>query len=322
MVDVERGALPGSFEGSVFDRGTTELHLGILRALGNGADGADGADGANGADGADGERISSALERLAATLGARLDELARRAERGGDAALQALSLAKRVAFEVVYPLARAADLSGAARDAVGQLLGRACLFERVPHPRYHITQDWFSHNIPSWQEVLAPLRGEPGVRCLEIGSFEGLSACWLLDNILTHETSRIVCVDPFESPGQLQAERHFDHNVRQTGAGHKVTKLKGTSHQALPLLSGALFDLAYIDGSHHPADALKDALSVWPLLRRGGLAIFDDYAIGGSYPAEIAASIDPRPGIDAFLGFARGEHEIVAQGYQLVVRKT
>lgn len=300
----DRGELQGSVETSVFDRGAMDLYIGILQGV------------------ADGKDVTAAVERLAATLEARLDSVARRAERDGAAALPALSLAKRVVFEVVYHLAKGSDLGGRARDAAGRLLGRSCLFELLPDPRYRITQDWFSHNVASWESVLAPLRGKPDVRCLEIGSFEGLSACWLLENVLTHETSRLVCIDPFDGPGQLQAERHFDHNVRQTGAGHKVTKLRGYSRQALPLLAGSTFDIAYVDGSHHPVDALQDALSVWPLLRRGGLAILDDYAIGASYPKEIAAAVDPKPGIDAFLGFVRGEHEIVLQGYQLIVRKT
>ncbi|XXX74543.1 class I SAM-dependent methyltransferase [Sorangium sp. So ce134] len=297
----DRGELQGSLETSVFDRGSMDLYTGILQDV------------------ADGKDVTAAVERLVATLEARLDSLARRADQDGAAAL---SLTKRVVFEVVYHLARASDLGGRARDAVGRLLGRSIVFEPLPHARYRITQDWFSHNVPSWESALAPLRGAPDVRCLEIGSFEGLSACWLLENVLTHETSRIVCIDPFDGPGQLQAERHFDHNVRQTGAGHKVTKLKGYSRQALPLLAGSTFDIAYVDGSHHPVDTLQDALSVWPLLRRGGLAIFDDYAIGAHYPKELAAAIDPKPGIDAFLGFIQGGHEIVLQGYQLIVRKT
>lgn len=303
MDNGERGELRASDGPTVFDRATVDLYIGILR------------------DAAGGKDVTGAAQRLAAAFEAQLDRLAARAEREGGAGIAALSLAKRVVFEVLYHLVKTIDVGDAARDAVGRLLGRSSLFAPIPHARYRITQDWFSHNIPSWEAVVAPLRGKPDVRCLEIGSFEGLSACWLLENVLTHETSRIVCVDPFDGPGQMQAERHFDHNVRQTGAGHKVTKLKGCSRQALPLLAGSLFDVVYVDGSHHPVDTLQDALSIWPLLRRGGVAIFDDYSIGGSYPKELAGSIDPKPGVDAFLRFVQGEHEIVSQGYQMIVRK-
>ena len=39
---------------------------------------------------------------------------------------------------------------------------------------YKFTQDWFSHNIPVWEQLKGLLSGEPGERgFLEIGSFEG-----------------------------------------------------------------------------------------------------------------------------------------------------
>lgn len=266
-----------------------------------------------------GRAVGPLLERLAALLTSELDRLEHEASRSNDG-LPALAIAKRVSYELLHHLVRVTEL-GAARSALASLLGRTSVYELLPHPRLRITQDWFSSNVPHWQAALAELSGQPAVRCLEIGSFEGMSACWLLENVLTHQTSRITCIDPFDAPGQLQAERHFDYNVLQTGAAHKVTKLKGYSGQVLPLLSSSRFDLVYVDGSHQPAHALADALLIWPLLCRGGIAIFDDYAIGGSYPKEIALAIDPKPGIDAFLGFVRGEYAVVSQGYQLIVRK-
>src|SRR5262245_25169347 len=88
-------------------------------------------------------------------------------------------------------------------------------------PDYHYTFDWFSHNIPVWEQHLAHLAGRSDLRCLEIGSFEGRSAVWLLTHILTHETSRLECIECFEGvwewEGQLvdmaEVERRFDHNM-------------------------------------------------------------------------------------------------------------
>jgi hypothetical protein len=231
-----------------------------------------------------------------------------------------LALAKRVTFEVLHPLVRTGDL-GPAAATVARVLARASVYEAIPHPRYRFTQDWFTANVPTWERVLAPIAGKPELQALEIGSFEGQSACWLLDHVLTHPTSRLVCVDPFDGAGQPHAEHYFDDNVRRSGSAYKVLKLKGLSRQAVPLLAGHALDLAYVDGSHDPADALADGLLVWPLLRRGALVIFDDYGIGASYPDAIAAGVDPRPGIDAFLGFMAGRYEVVERGYQLIVRK-
>jgi hypothetical protein len=58
-------------------------------------------------------------------------------------------------------------------------------------------QDWFSTNIPVWENVLKKFKGKPGLSFLEIGCFEGRSTLWLLTNILTHPTSKITVMDTF-----------------------------------------------------------------------------------------------------------------------------
>jgi predicted O-methyltransferase YrrM len=287
---------------SFFDRASVELYVGIVSDLRRGQD------------------VSRATSGLAARLGELLDATEDRA-RNDAAQLSVLALVKRVTYEIAHHLAQKAELDEAARDALGRLLGRTSFFQRLPHPRFRVTQDWFSNNAGTWNQVLRPLAGRPRTRALEIGSFEGMSACFLLEQVLTHETSSLVCIDPFDAPGQLQAERNFDFNIEATGQAHKVTKLKARSDQVLPFLAQAAFDLAYIDGSHAPADALRDALSVWPLLKPGAIVIFDDYELGASYPPEIAAAVDPKPGISAFLSFIAGQYEVLAQGYQLIIQR-
>jgi len=265
-------------------------------------------------------------ERLTAQLAALAER--RRSEKKGcieerSAAEQATALAtaKWQVWSVLWALFRAFPLGPDAHHAVGQLLTRCSDYELLPDGRFKVTQDWFSRHIPHWQRILEPLRGRERLNALEIGSFEGLSACWLLENVLVDATSRIVCIDPFDAPDHPHVQSHFDHNISATGAAHKVTKLKGYSQQALPLLSGSRYDLAYIDGSHDPRDTLQDALSVWPLLRPGAILIFDDYGIGRHYPPEVARIIDPSPGIDAFLAFTSGQYEALHRDWQLIVRR-
>jgi len=62
---------------------------------------------------------------------------------------------------------------------------------------YTYQVDWFTPQLPLWEKYLIPLKGLSNLSFLEIGSFEGRSAVWLLENILTDEASRIVCIDPF-----------------------------------------------------------------------------------------------------------------------------
>jgi hypothetical protein len=51
-------------------------------------------------------------------------------------------------------------------------------------PTFH-GPDWFSQHIPNWKRWLARFQGRDGIRAVEIGTYEGRAACWLLDNVLT-----------------------------------------------------------------------------------------------------------------------------------------
>ncbi|MGF1498253.1 MAG: tetratricopeptide repeat protein [Elainellaceae cyanobacterium] len=175
---------------------------------------------------------------------------------------------------------------------------------------YEFSQDWFTHNIPIWQQHLQPLCHQPQVRVLEIGSYQGMSACWLLDQVLTHPSARLVCIDPNFQP-------EFDDNLAKTGEAAKVTKRVGLSHQILPTLAPASFDLIYIDGCHLADHARKDGLLSLPLLKPGGLLIFDDYWwTDPDYPGQ-----DPKRGIDAVLHQARAQLDIRHRGYQIIAQK-
>src|SRR5262245_51531667 len=45
--------------------------------------------------------------------------------------------------------------------------------------RGNFSQDWFTGHISTWEPVMVSLEGRPST-VLELGSFEGLSACFLL----------------------------------------------------------------------------------------------------------------------------------------------
>jgi tetratricopeptide (TPR) repeat protein len=181
--------------------------------------------------------------------------------------------------------------------------------EALAH-QYEFTSNWLTNNLPNWQEHLQPWIGQPNVQALEIGSYQGMSACWLLDRVLTHPSATIACVDPY-----FQDEFYF--NLDKTGAGDRVIKLPGKSVNVLRSLAPQTYDLIYIDGSHLAVDAFLDALLSWQLLKVGGLLMFDDYKfIDVNNPFE-----NTQVGIDSFIELFAGQVEIVHQQYQLFLKK-
>lgn len=183
-------------------------------------------------------------------------------------------------------------------------------WQAAAHRHYQFTHDWFTHNISNWLVHLKPFMHYPSVKALEIGSFEGMSACWLLDHVLTHPAATLSCID-------LYFQDAFDANVAQTGAAEKITKLGGDSHTILASLSPNTYDLIYIDGCHLADHAEKDALLAWPLLKAGGIMIFDDYEwFDPAYPGQ-----ETKVGIEAFLKTVHLQVEVLHKGYQLLIRK-
>jgi predicted O-methyltransferase YrrM len=194
----------------------------------------------------------------------------------------------------------------------------------LPHPKYRITFDYVTPHTEAWENDLAHLKGKPGARGLEVGCFEGQSACWWLDNILTHPTSHLTCVDQFATPMDTILlrfyERHFDHNIAASGASHRATKLVGLSQVVLRSLSPAQFDFAYIDGSHKVGDVLQDAVLAWTLLRPGGTAIFDDYDLVDDVSVGLQARV-PARALDAFVSILGPGVTVLRRDWQLVLRK-
>lgn len=181
-------------------------------------------------------------------------------------------------------------------------------------PEYSFSSDWFSHVIPLWSRHLEAFKGRANVSVLEIGNYEGRSAIWLLDNVLTHPTSSITCVDLFTS---RLAEIRFEHNTKFSGSSDRITKIKGRSQEVLKLFRECSYDIVYIDGSHRAADVHVDALLSWDLLKPGGIMIFDDYGWEPQKPPEDR----PEKAIDAFLNEFGPRIEILHKGYQVIVRR-
>ena len=186
--------------------------------------------------------------------------------------------------------------------------------------RYEFTRDWFSTNIPVWEKALAPYRGKADVHYLEVGVFEGRSALWALENILTDPTARLTCIDLFNGPYK---ERFFA-NLERSGESGKVTAITDYSQLALRKLPLDHFDIIYIDGSHSEDDVLEDAVLSWRLLKEGGLMIFDDYRWAGSFAAGTSADAPTdfcKTAIDRFVQCFDRHFEVIHNSYQIILRK-
>lgn len=188
--------------------------------------------------------------------------------------------------------------------------------------RGQFSNDWFTTRIPYWLEIFARHNLPATVKdALEIGSWEGSSSLFLLENL---PNAHLTCVDTWggadEHKGQdvlNRIEQNFDANLspHQT----RLTKFKGTSlHYYASAPASGSFDLIYVDGSHHCDEVMLDALKCFDLLKVGGIMIFDDY-MWRYYRQD---RNNPAIAINYFLRMKRGSYRLVSVYYQLVLVKT
>ncbi len=165
---------------------------------------------------------------------------------------------------------------------------------------------------------LDEFKDSPGLNYLEVGCYEGGSAVWMLENVLTHEESTLTCIDPFLPwfGGEVSKKR-FLSNVKLAGGADRTNLIIGYSQVELRKLPLESFDIVYIDGDHSAIAVLQDAVLSWPLLKPGGLVIFDDYAWQHSREPPLR----PLMALDFFTEIYGPQAEIVHRDYQLILRK-
>lgn len=182
------------------------------------------------------------------------------------------------------------------------------------------SHDWFTPHCEVIRDHLKHLIGQTGLHALEIGSYEGRSANWFCDEILTGLGSVLQCVDTFT--GSTDHEnlvsfngvfRRFMENIATNR--NKVEVFRGTSQDFFHL-NKRQYDFVFIDGSHLAKDVLSDLVSSWAWLKPGGIIVADDYGWDNRPEPEQ----NPRLAIDSFM--ACFKPEVLHLGYNAILRKT
>lgn len=197
---------------------------------------------------------------------------------------------------------------------------------------YEFTKDWFTNHAEQvWPEIFSQMPSPRSI--LEIGSYEGRSACWLLDNAMP-DGGTLVCVDTWTGGDEHKAagddmaavKQRFDRNIKiahdATPAFVNLKVIQNTSFNAISKLAckNEDFDFIYIDGSHRAQDVLTDACMAFGLLKVGGVIAFDDYLWGTRENGPILDR--PKIAIDMFANIFEPSLRIVFMGYQMIFQRT
>lgn len=204
---------------------------------------------------------------------------------------------------------------------------------------YQFTNTWFHTTAKTtWDQLLPTLSP---TKILEVGSYEGASTCYLIDNLANTKSIEVHCVDSWEGGiehqqggsaisdmGQVECRFLNNTKIAISNSIHEVNLHvhKGFSDKQLAKIyiekEQSYFDLIYIDGSHQAPDVLCDAILGFKLLKKNGVIIFDDYL----WQEQLSYGIDPirspKIAIDSFTNiFCRQIRIIQAPLYQLYIQK-
>ena len=166
---------------------------------------------------------------------------------------------------------------------------------------YFFEQDTFTYRIPLVEPHLQHLIHQESTNILEVGNYQGMSSCWLLDKILIAPNSRLTCLDH-------EFDKKLHDNLLKTKVKHKVNLLSGNVHENLSSLSPNSFDVANLQDKRKKWEYVYKSTSlVWKLIKVGGIVIFNDYGWRRNNMPEL----NPKKGIDKFLDSIPGQWEII-----------
>lgn len=167
--------------------------------------------------------------------------------------------------------------------------------------------------------------------CLEIGSFEGLTSNYIVDNILSNN-GKLICIDPLtdtyinDNLTDFDISRNndefiyfndqytrFNNNVSEHLISGKIELVRELSANVFPefiIKYKDKFDFIYIDGDHRPNSVYIDAINSFKMCKKDGFILFDDYQWD-----------DTSVGIDKFLNEYKGKYKLHIKEYQVLIQK-
>lgn len=184
--------------------------------------------------------------------------------------------------------------------------------------------NWFvsSGAQSNFNKYLAPFKNQPDLQFLQLGAYTGDASVWLLNNVLTDESSHLTDVDTWEgSDEDMHHEMDFSEVEKVYDAKVKgytnLTKFKGTTIEWLKAAPYEYYDFIYVDADHTATGVLLDAELSFLSLKPGGVLAFDDY----EWSEGKGRALTPKPGINAFIDRHKDNLQPLHIGYQAWVAK-
>lgn len=187
------------------------------------------------------------------------------------------------------------------------------------------SSNWFENLAKSnFEKIIKPRFEGIKIKYLEIGCFEGASSHYMFSNVMTDDSTATI-IDPFIFSNNQQ--EFFNSNLEKYM--NRIDLHIGYSQNILHTLNQNEYDFIYIDGDHTSQAVLLDGILAFPLLKSGGIIIFDDY-LWRYNDEHTITSLDnislnhpnnPFSGINNFLSIYKDKIKILESNWQMIVQK-
>jgi predicted O-methyltransferase YrrM len=179
--------------------------------------------------------------------------------------------------------------------------------------------NWFVNAEYNFKTYLAHFKNKPNLKFIQVGAFTGDATIWLLDNILTDESSLLVDVDTWKGSDEEEHKKMDFEDVHltyleRTKKYNNLLSIVEDSSIYLSTVKPNYIDFIYIDGNHTEYAVRNDAFHSWEALKPGGILAFDDYLWQDNIDC-------PKPAIDWFLETYKDKITILEHNYQVWIRK-
>ena len=183
--------------------------------------------------------------------------------------------------------------------------------------KYNYTKSWFIKS--ELYNYIYKYINNKKYNILEIGSFEGLSACFFSDVLLNNNNSTLDCVDPFIKTNtdpkitslfiSDKTKYTFVDNIKKSKNKSKITFHNMKSDEYFKN-NKKTYNFIYIDGCHEPEYIKNDIQNSFNVIEDDGIIWLDDY--GGNTSTGKCKDI-----IDTVLNNYKNKYEIIHKSYQL-----
>tara|TARA_B100001996_G_scaffold134868_1_gene102614 strand:- start:1784 stop:2359 length:576 start_codon:yes stop_codon:yes gene_type:complete len=178
----------------------------------------------------------------------------------------------------------------------------------IVNPEFKFSTNWLRpKNLATLKDFLS--KKNAPINILELGTFEGRSAFYMLDEFCSHKDSTITTID-------FTVRKNLEYNLSICN-NPKFTFIHDDFFNILPklLTNNKKYDLIYLDGGKNSKITLFSIVNCWELLGKNGILYLDDYEWG------LDKKERPKEAIDFFLSLYHDEYTLILKNFQVAVKK-